>query len=423
MIWPSDFAHYLCGYLAKIACASHFVCQRPWDKVMAEEVAGSLPLFPKLAKFTRFDDRVTVEALGKKRVAIYDPTSGSVLTSRDHLTPPPLRERTKSTPLPHRLELGPFDPRLQRLAESFLGGTANTRSILIYQGNRRIVEAHAPGTDPEKRQCGWSLGKSIVNMSLGALVHQGLIQLSEKDLFAQWRWKADDPRREITLDHLLQMASGLDLGHERYQAYRDIIPMLFGADSVFNYAVSVSPLSAAGQRWVYASAQSALIYRYLRQTLPSRGLDTDNLPQDLLFDPLGMDSALIERDPMGDFVWSSFTYATPADWAKLGLLMLKDGDWFGTRLLPKGWRDFSLQPVDGAGARGYGRHMWLGCHDSPDPYARKVPAGVGHFTGHEGQNISILPMLDMVVVRMGLARPSRTWDQGAFLGRIIEALE
>ena len=72
-----------------------------------------------------------------------------------------------------------------------------------------------------------------------------------------------------------------------------------------------------------------------------------------------MHSAAPEFDAAGTWVASSYVRATARDFARFGLLYLRDGVWDGTRLLPEGWVDYgrtieSVDPEDGP----YGAHWW-----------------------------------------------------------------
>jgi len=110
---------------------------------------------------------------------------------------------------------------------------------------------------------------------------------------------------------------------------------------------------------------------------------------------LGMTSATPRSDQAGTFIGSSFCFATARDFARFGLLYLRDGMWDGARLLPEGWVDYARTPtfqqpdcIDGP----YGAHWWLGL------------AGPGTFSanGYEGQYIVICPDRDLVIVRHGV---------------------
>src|SRR5271154_1456995 len=108
-----------------------------------------------------------------------------------------------------------------------------------------------------------------------------------------------------------------------------------------------------------------------------------------------MKTAAPKFDAAGAFIGSSFCFATPRDFARFGLLYLRDGVWEGRRLLPAGWADYARTPTfiqPGADIDGqYGAHWYLDI------------AGPGSFSanGHEGQYIFVVPDRDLVLVRNG----------------------
>jgi CubicO group peptidase (beta-lactamase class C family) len=113
-----------------------------------------------------------------------------------------------------------------------------------------------------------------------------------------------------------------------------------------------------------------------------------------LFEPLGMTSPIPKFDAAGTFIGSSFCFCTPRDFARFGLLYLRNGIWDGRRLLPEGWVDYARAPTPqppGALGGGYGAHWWL---DAFGP-------GVFSANGYDGQFIILRPDRDLIVVRNG----------------------
>ena len=112
----------------------------------------------------------------------------------------------------------------------------------------------------------------------------------------------------------------------------------------------------------------------------------------VLFQPLGMRSAAPRFDAAGTFIGSSYCFATARDFARFGLLYLRDGVWEGSRLLPEGWVDHARTPTP-ASSGWYGAHWWLALDDS------------GRFSanGYEGQYIVVDPRRDLVLVRLGVS--------------------
>jgi CubicO group peptidase (beta-lactamase class C family) len=101
--------------------------------------------------------------------------------------------------------------------------------------------------------------------------------------------------------------------------------------------------------WVYSSGTTNMIQKMLRYTCFGDNVTAYwEFPRKYIFDPIGMKSMVMEIDPSGNFVGSSFSYATARDYARFGLLFLQDGIWDGQQILPKGWVEYSTTPTPSA---------------------------------------------------------------------------
>ena len=128
-----------------------------------------------------------------------------------------------------------------------------------------------------------------------------------------------------------------------------------------------------------------------------------------------MTSAVLESDASGVFVGSSFMYATARDWAKFGQLYLQGGVWKGERLLPEGWVKYSATPTPKSNGT-YAAQFWLERND------QSFPQDAFMAEGFEGQNVTIIPSKNLVIVRLGLSRGG-TFDDATFIKRIVKAFE
>jgi CubicO group peptidase (beta-lactamase class C family) len=139
-----------------------------------------------------------------------------------------------------------------------------------------------------------------------------------------------------------------------------------------------------------------------------------------LFDPLGMRSAVPEFDRAGTFLGGSSVWASARDWARFGLLYLRDGRFAGRRILPEGWVDHT-RAAPTADFSSYGAHFWLNRHPGAeqDVQLRGAPDSVFSAGGANGQFVSIAPTVDLVVVRLGEAQGMTEDDVGRALGALI----
>jgi len=425
------------AYKAKVLCSGVFVSGRAAQAVLDEDLASE-DLAPLQAFDTRVDldgKRVEAAFLGLKRRAVYRPETGCSLDapSDDGAFGPAFAHTgqspaSASRPLPNvpdtpgfPLHLqSRFDPALDwAFAEPDPQHLRRTRAVVVLHRGQIVAERYAPGFGPDMPLAGWSLAKSVMNALVGILVGQGRLDLAAPAAVPEWQ-AADDPRRQITLDQLMRMVSGLRFTEEAGQPLGDVTQMLMRSPDAAAYAAGRPLQHPPGSLWHYASGTSNLISRIIRDRLGEA--EYRAFPRLALFGPLGMGSAVLETDPSGTFVGSSFLYATGRDWAKLGQLYLQDGVFEGRRILPVGWVAYSRRP--GPDQR-YGAHFWL---DIQQEYAASdpeppLPEDAFHAMGYEGQCVSIIPSKSLVVVRLGLTRQPSAWRQDRFVNKLIAALE
>lgn len=171
---------------------------------------------------------------------------------------------------------------------------------------RIVAERYGPDYKPTTRLASWSIAKSVISTLIGLRVKQGILQLNQTRLFPEWS-NAHDPRSNITLSDLLRMSSGLEF-YERYDRPSDAREMLFMHPSVSDFAVKKPLAHPPGTKWSYSSGTSNLLSRLLRQTFPTVE-EYWEFPRKALFDPLGMNSAIMETDAVGTLLLLSLDAA------------------------------------------------------------------------------------------------------------------
>ena len=429
------------AYKAKILCSGVFVSGRSVEALEQEDVGvDSLWLLRSLQSVVDTQQQtVTVSLFGKcKSVALHRPGLGSALVIGT--TVDELRSQSKTycqqkairatIPLPTTQLPKAITNRLgnvldEAFTESDPKKRKRTRAVLVLHRGKIVAERYAEGFTPQMPLLGWSIAKSVVNALIGILVQQGKLSLDSKDLLEVWR-NPGDARREITINHLLQMSSGLAFSESYSNPLSDVTKMLFQQRDGAKYTATRPVKESPGQKFEYISGATVLLCQVIREIVGGSLADYWAFPQQALFNRIGMTSAVLEVDAGGTFVGSSFMYATARDWAKLGQLYLQDGQWEISgkweRILPAGWVDYSTAPSENADF--YGAHLWRGVPNSFTSKQRKDddwPKGAYLAAGYQGQFVTVIPDHELVVVRLGLSVRQRSWDQVQFIRQVVES--
>ncbi|WP_291098012.1 MULTISPECIES: serine hydrolase domain-containing protein [unclassified Flavobacterium] len=287
-----------------------------------------------------------------------------------------------------------------------------TRSVLVVYKDKIIAEKYDTGFNKNSKILGWSMTKSITSAIFGILQKQGKIDVSKPAPVAEW---ANDERAKITIANLLNMNSGLEW-EEDYTKISDVTKMLF-LDADMSQAQLIKPTQfKPNTHWNYSSGTTNLLSGILRKQFKTHQEYLD-FWYSALIDKIGMNSMLIETDMAGNYVGSSYSWATTRDWSKFGLLYLHKGNWNGEQILDESWVRFAATPTNTSNGR-YGAHFWLNAGGHfPD-----VPRDMFHCSGYQGQMVFIIPSLDLVIVRMGLTEEPE-FDFNGFLKGIILSIK
>ncbi len=270
-----------------------------------------------------------------------------------------------------------------------------THALLVVQQGRLIYERYAADVTPLQTLPSWSMAKSIVHALCGLLVQDGKLDIDAPLRPREWTG-AGDRRAGITTRHLLAMRSGLDFVEDYADSGNsDVMDMLWSAGKadVAGFAAMKPAIHDLGAHFNYSSGSTNIIARHLGEIVGAGPEAMQGFMRRRLFEPLGMASATPKFDAAGTFKGSSFCYCSAQDFARFGLLYLRNGVWDGRPVLAPHWVDNARtctyrEPVERH--RHYGMHWWVNDGDA------SFYAG-----GYAGQRIIVAPEQDAVIVRLG----------------------
>ena len=297
-----------------------------------------------------------------------------------------------------------------------------TLSLLVVVDGRIVHERYAAGVDRHTRTRTWSTAKSIAATLVGILADRGELALDEP-LGINWLPELpsseNDPRREITLRHVLNMSSGL------YPV--DSFGMEYATGSGLAYWAGASSVDGArnrglvrepGSTWDYENYDTLLAVYAMKRTFETAE-DYRHFPHRELLARIGMHSTLLSTDRFGDFILSSQVYTNARDLARFGLLCLDGGTWNGERIVSQEWIDFVRTPAPASAARGndYGGHWWR-VPDGRDD----VPKDAYATAGNRGQYVIVAPSHRAVIVRRGLDYGQQGFDRWDLAREVLKAI-
>lgn len=329
---------------------------------------------------------------------------------------------TPASPALAELEAYAFAPRDDATRKG-----VRTDALLVIRDGVLVYERYASPTTAQTPHLSWSISKSLFASVLGVA-------------FGEGRFRLDDPvakhyapfaaHPSMKMGHLLNWASGLDWkeDYEYAPLQSSVVAMLYtrGRSDMAAFTAGHGLDAVPGTRFRYSSGDSNVLAGALRQMLGEQTYR--DYPWTALFEPLGITSAVWERDAAGTFVASSYAYLTARDLARVGLLMQRDGRWGDKQVLPAAWVAFNRTPFANYQANPEKPHdavpggqWWLNVAlpDAAKPWP-DAPESTFAALGHWGQALYVLPEENLVIVRFADDRDG-SYQHNELLKRALAA--
>jgi CubicO group peptidase (beta-lactamase class C family) len=301
----------------------------------------------------------------------------------------------------------PVDP----LVPFFAADTGETRAVLMIRDGKVTAKRYAAGYSDATRFVSWSMAKTVTAALIGELVADGKLSLDAPAPIAEWQG-ANDPRRAITLRHLLHMASGLrnvEVGDPVEASDTNQTLFVSGTQAMAARAIAAPLEATPGTRFNYSSLTTLILSEIVTRTLTT---STDPLTRakvykafigERLFKPAGINGAVLDFDGAGTQIGGSLIYMTLDDYGRWGQLMLRGQGVDGSQVIAPEWLAFMTTPSPTNAE--YGGQTWLnrsgGADGTPAPFPDKAPPTLFAAQGHLGQRIIVSPQQDLVLVRLG----------------------
>ncbi|MBL4862808.1 MAG: serine hydrolase [Crocinitomicaceae bacterium] len=274
----------------------------------------------------------------------------------------------------------------------------DTRALLVIKGDTLLYEEYWQEHNMHSLSNSFSIAKTVVAILIGIAVEEGEIGSLDDSASKYIPAYKNGGREEITVRHLLQMASGLSWQESGGNPLSDNAESYYGSD-LPGLIGRQKRVTDPGTTFNYQSGNSQLLGFILEK---ATGKSVSKYAEEKLWSKLGMQS---------DAYWSldkkngkekafCCLYATARDFARIGKLLLDKGMFNGEQIIPRWYYDEMVQPgplgtEEGVENTRYGLHIWtyLG-GETPAYYCR----------GIRGQYIITIPEENLLIVRLGRKR-------------------
>lgn len=273
-----------------------------------------------------------------------------------------------------------------------------TVAFLIIKDDTIQYEKYFNGYDESSIVPSFSMAKSILSILIGCALDDGLIQSVDEPVTNYLPELEANGFDRVTIRNLLQMTSGIAFNESYVNPFGQAASFYYGTNlekEIGKLELEYEP----GQDFEYVSGDSQLLGFVLARALGDRSIST--YFQEKIWQEIGTEyDATWSLDKKGGMEKTfCCVNARARDFAKVGRLYLKEGNWNGRQLVPANWVQQSVKIDTTQGSKWYYQYQWW------------LPSKEGDFMaqGILGQYIYVYPEKKLIIVRLGKNDGKANW--------------
>lgn len=408
----------LVGFSAKVGCSLKYV-----TKLSNTQVREDLSVYSRWFNLVDmvFDEKaksVHSSLLWKKQSAIYRTDLGCTLESSDGINLNRLsidsdldeQESNLSVQLDNKIM-----QQLEKIVHHDKLNGYDTRALLVLKDGNIVGEKYTNNFTKDTLFMGWPMSKTLTGIIIGNMIKNNLLDIDATPLLSEWK---NTDKGSITIKDLLTMTSGLSF-FEKYEPGTDATRMLFSDVSSWKRAANSKKKHSDGEYWSYSSGSTNILSYLVYEKFSHNPEGLLTYIKKNVLNPIGMNNTIIELDPSGSFVGSSFVLGSARDWASLGQFFLNNSSPFnGKAIVDDDWVKQSILPNSSQNDDRFGYHIWLNTGKEKLPRWSDLPDNTYAARGSRGQVVLIIPELNIVIVRLGWS--NKKYPINSFAHKVIK---
>jgi len=302
---------------------------------------------------------------------------------------------------------------------------SKTVAFIVIRNDSILYEEYFNGYDRESIVTSFSVVKSFVSALMGIAIEEGYVDSVDDPITKYLDYLEDPAFAKITIEHVLNMESGIDFNESYYSPFSDAAKFYYGRQ-LEKYLTKLDIARPPGESFQYRSVNTVLLAQIIET---ATGMPLNKYLSTRLWEKLGMEyPASLSKDKK-DGIAKGFAglNGRAIDFAKFGRLFLHDGAWQGEQIVPEDWVQKSGQLGAGNDFEQYSYQWWKPRYyqtysdtvtyqepyrvvkqDNGDSYVVK-PVDYYSAAGHLGQYIAVVPDKNMVAVRFGKKEGKLDW--------------